>query len=57
MELDTDKPYVAFQNRIKRLKDELNTLLFQIRAAGKRVHIYGASTKATCCCNGTGSTA
>ncbi len=45
MELDTDKPYVAFQNRIKRLKDELNTLLFQVRAAGKRVHIYGASTK------------
>ncbi|MGB5949425.1 MAG: class I SAM-dependent methyltransferase [Parvibaculum sp.] len=45
MELDTDAPYVMFQNRIDRLKDELNSLLFNIRAQGKRVHIYGASTK------------
>lgn len=45
MELDTDTPYIAFQNRIKRLKDDLNSMLFQIRAAGQRVHIYGASTK------------
>ena len=45
MELDTDKPYVAFQSRIAALKDELNGLLFQIRAAGQRIHLYGASTK------------
>ena len=45
MELDTDAPYVMFQNRIDQLKDELNSLLFNIRAQGKRVHIYGASTK------------
>lgn len=45
MELDTDKPYVAFQERIERLKDELNKILFDIRARGERVHIYGASTK------------
>ena len=45
MELDTDKPYAAFQGRIERLKHELNSLLFEIRAAGKRVHVYGASTK------------
>ena len=45
MELDTDKPYVAFQERIERLKNELNRALFDIRARGERVHIYGASTK------------
>jgi hypothetical protein len=45
MELDTDGPYIAFQSRIDRLKDELNGLLFDIRARGERVHIYGASTK------------
>lgn len=45
MELDTDKPYVAFQERIERLKDQLNKALFDIRARGERVHIYGASTK------------
>jgi SAM-dependent methyltransferase len=45
MELDTDKPYVEFQARIERLKTELNTLLFDIRARGERIHIYGASTK------------
>ncbi len=45
MELDTDKPYVAFQDRIERLKNELNTVLFDIRARGETIHIYGASTK------------
>ena len=45
MELDTDKPYVAFQKRIEQLKTELNTALFDIRARGETVHIYGASTK------------
>jgi SAM-dependent methyltransferase len=45
MELDTDRPYVAFQARIERLRDELNALLFGIRAAGGRIHVYGASTK------------
>ncbi len=45
MELDTDRPYLEFQQRIDQLKDELNTLLFDIRARGERVHVYGASTK------------
>tara|TARA_R110000824_G_scaffold118960_14_gene272113 strand:+ start:237163 stop:238461 length:1299 start_codon:yes stop_codon:yes gene_type:complete len=45
MELDTDTPYLAFQKRIDTLKDELNNLLFNIRAKGETVHIYGASTK------------
>ena len=45
MELDTDKPYVAFQERIDLLKNELNKVLFDIRARGEHIHIYGASTK------------
>jgi NDP-4-keto-2,6-dideoxyhexose 3-C-methyltransferase len=45
MGLDTDTPYIEFQDRIDRLKTELNDLLFDIRAQGQRIHIYGASTK------------
>jgi SAM-dependent methyltransferase len=45
MELDTDKPYVSFQERISQLKHELNSLLRDIRARGERIHVYGASTK------------
>ncbi len=45
MELDTNKPYVSFQARIDELKEELNAILFDIRARNERVHIYGASTK------------
>jgi 2-polyprenyl-3-methyl-5-hydroxy-6-metoxy-1,4-benzoquinol methylase len=45
MELDTDKPYVAFQARVEMLRDRLKKLLFDIRARGEKVHIYGASTK------------
>jgi NDP-4-keto-2,6-dideoxyhexose 3-C-methyltransferase len=45
MGLDTDQPYIEFQDRIDRLKVELNSLLFDIRARGERIHIYGASTK------------
>ncbi len=45
IELDTDKPYKNFQERIKCNKNELMTLLRQIKADGKRIHIYGASTK------------
>jgi hypothetical protein len=45
MELDTDRPYKEFQTRIDRLKEELNHLLFKVRARGERIHIYGASTK------------
>lgn len=45
MELDTDRPYREFQSRIERLRSELNNLLFEARARGDRIHIYGASTK------------
>jgi hypothetical protein len=45
MELDTDKPYAAFWERISRLKVELHDLLVKLKSEGKRIHIYGASTK------------
>nr|WP_321397833.1 class I SAM-dependent methyltransferase [uncultured Desulfobacter sp.] len=44
-ELDTDKPYKHFQDRINVHKEELNALLKNLKKAGKRIHIYGASTK------------
>ena len=45
LELDTDKPYTSFQERIGKLKVELHDLLVKLKSEGKRVHIYGASTK------------
>ncbi len=45
LELDTDKPYVAFQYRIEKVKNELYELLLKLKNDGKKVHIYGASTK------------
>ena len=43
--LDTDKPYKNFQDRINVHRDELNSLLKRLKKEGKRIHIYGASTK------------
>jgi len=45
MELDTDKPYLEFWHRINKLKAELHGLLVGLKAQGKKIHIYGASTK------------
>jgi SAM-dependent methyltransferase len=45
LELDTDKPYKNFQDRIDVHKDELTSLLKGLKKEGKRIHIYGASTK------------
>ncbi len=45
LELDTDKPYKNFQDRINVHRDELITLLKKLKAEGKKIHIYGASTK------------
>jgi SAM-dependent methyltransferase len=45
LELDTDKPYIEFQTRIDSEKKKLRDLLTNFKAAGKRIHIYGASTK------------
>ena len=45
LELDTDKPYEAFQERIVHHRDHLRSLLKRLRQEGKRIHAYGASTK------------
>jgi len=45
LELDTDKPYKSFQDRINLHRDELVSLLKKLKRDGKRIHIYGASTK------------
>lgn len=45
LELDTDKPYVSFQNRINVHRDKLLATLKELKRAGKKIHIYGASTK------------
>ena len=45
LELDTDKPYKNFQDRIGLHRDELQTLLRKLKKEGKKIHIYGASTK------------
>ena len=45
LELDTDKPYISFQERIQKLKIELHDLLVKLKKENKKVHIYGASTK------------
>ncbi|MBI4635695.1 MAG: class I SAM-dependent methyltransferase [Candidatus Rokubacteria bacterium] len=45
MELDSDKPYRNFQERVDAHKRELSALLKELRRQGKRIHVYGASTK------------
>lgn len=45
MELDTDKPYVNFQGRIEKHRDDLMRLLRKLKKQGKSIHVYGASTK------------
>ncbi len=45
MELDTDKPYKNFQERINVHRDELLSLIKKLKKDGKKIHIYGASTK------------
>ena len=45
LELDTDKPYKNFQDRIALHRDELQLLLRKLKKEGKKIHIYGASTK------------
>lgn len=45
LELDTDKPYKNFQDRINVHRDDLIALLKKLKSEGKKIHIYGASTK------------
>jgi hypothetical protein len=43
--LDTDRPYRNFQERINVHREHLTSTLRKLKADGKRIHIYGASTK------------
>jgi len=43
--LDTDRPYKNFQDRVNVHKEELTSLLKKLKKEGKKIHVYGASTK------------
>ena len=43
--LDAPEPYEEFRRRSEQVRDDLATLLRQLKDDGKRVHVYGASTK------------
>jgi 2-polyprenyl-3-methyl-5-hydroxy-6-metoxy-1,4-benzoquinol methylase len=43
--LDTERPYKNFQDRVNVHKEELTSLLKELKKQGKKIHIYGASTK------------
>jgi hypothetical protein len=43
--LDTNKPYRNFQERIDKHREELSSVLKNLKRDGKKIHIYGASTK------------
>jgi SAM-dependent methyltransferase len=43
--LVADTPYLRFQQEVTRASRELRSLLEEIRSGGKKVYIYGASTK------------
>jgi hypothetical protein len=45
LELETDAPYAAFVERVERTKLALRDLLAREAASGKRIYVYGASTK------------
>jgi SAM-dependent methyltransferase len=45
MALDTDRPYKNFQDHINVHREELIRLLRNLKKEGKRIHLYGASTK------------
>jgi len=45
MKLTTTEPYDEFAKRALKVRDDLSSLLRELRADGKRIHVYGASTK------------
>ncbi|MDO9036409.1 MAG: class I SAM-dependent methyltransferase [Methanoregula sp.] len=45
LKLETKKPYIDFCNRVERIKIKLNTILKTEKGKGKRIFVYGASTK------------
>jgi SAM-dependent methyltransferase len=45
MSLDTDRPYRDFQESAERHRESLTRLVKDLKRSGKRIHVYGASTK------------
>ena len=45
MALDSPEPYEAFRVRVEKVRDDLARMCREIRAEGKTIHVYGASTK------------
>jgi len=45
LELDTKKPYEVFKERVMKIKEKLCNFLIYEKSKGKKIHIYGASTK------------
>jgi len=45
LQLDTDRPYRDFQDRVNAHRDELARVVKELKRDGKRIHVYGASTK------------
>lgn len=45
MALEADPPYTAFRERVEGLRRDLRTLIEGLASEGKRIHVYGASTK------------
>ena len=43
--LASDAPYLRFRTQVKKVSRELRALLDEITAVGKKVYVYGASTK------------
>jgi len=43
--LDSERPYAVFREHVDGVRDELVTLLRNLKRDGKRVYVYGASTK------------
>lgn len=45
LSLDSEKPYQTFRDQINLHKQELTSLLKTLKKKGKKLHVYGASTK------------
>jgi len=45
LRLETMEPYIAFCNRVEDIRARLTALLRTEKAAGKKIYVYGASTK------------
>lgn len=52
LELDTDKPYKNFQDRINVHREELITLVKKLKSEGKKIHITGHQPRVILSCNG-----